>query len=214
MVQATLDGRKKMTRRKVNFEKIAKKTGCTKGTLAYSDTFNSWGVFGGNGAADLCLVDCPYGKPGDILWVRETWATNGLDYFRYKADFKEVDEGINHKTSGFRKPYDKWKPSLFMPKSACRLWLEITDVKMERLQNISEEDAIKEGIKEYEFQDAGMPAGTGYSHEQSGSYDEGLELEVCARNAFIYLWKKINGEGSWDKNPWVWVVSFNMLKTS
>jgi hypothetical protein len=184
MVRAILDGRKTQTRRVVDFKRIAKQTGCTKGRLAYSPTFESWGVFDGNGAADLCLVDCPYGAPGDTLWVRETCMITGTAV-SYRAD----GEMLPH----FREQGCKWRPSIHMPRWAARILLEVTAVRVERLQEISEADAIAEGCKA--------------THHGDGS---------SATDAYQYLWDSINGkrEGcSWDANPWVWVIEFRQMPT-
>jgi hypothetical protein len=131
-------------------------------------------------------VLCPYGKLGDILWVRETWAHTGA-YHIFKAgnNWGEyyVDENYN--------PTDKkiqWKPSIHMPRAACRIRLEITDIRVERLQDISWEDVVAEGCP-------------GYRPTQ----DEPTQQ-------FQRLWQSINGEESWQSNPWVWVISFHTLK--
>lgn len=128
-------------------------------------------------------ISCPYGKPGDCLWVREAWAPlvvgNERDFI-YRADY--------HAGLEKRDGDQKWKPSIHMPRIACRLMLEITGVRVERLQDISEADAVAEGA-----QCAGFPAAlTNYG-------------------AFGQLWKKINGPDSWAANPWVWVVEFKVL---
>lgn len=122
---------------------------------------------------------CPYGLPGDRLWVRETWTQFG-DIISYKAD---------EPVSGFK--YDvKWRPSIHMPRTACRILLEITDVRIERLHDISDSDVAAEGIN----------------------------LKPVPGHPIIppvYLWKRlwqhINGPESWDSNPWVWVISFEKI---
>lgn len=120
---------------------------------------------------------CPYGNIGDLLYVRETWAlVNGCDYF-YKAGFKPnvVFQNVGEL---------KWKPSIHMPKDAARIWLEITGVRVEALQNISSRDAVLEGMPEN-----GQPF----------------------VGQFKNLWCKINGVGSWDQNPFVWIVEFKKV---
>ena len=191
MVQAILDGRKTMTRRII---KLPKKY--------------NWYVFDGEVHLDSdsnedYTFDCPYGKIGDVLWVRETWQNeceeiqiaggdwsnaylNATGKFVYKADGEVLPKDSV--------AFGKWKPSIHMPREACRLRLEITDIKVGRVQDISEEDAMKEGVK-----------GTGLSSAISAD-----EIET-ARDRFLSLWESINGPDSWHSNPWVWVVSFKKL---
>ena len=146
---------------------------------------------------------CPFGQPGDRLWVRETYALSQVwDESRagempmivgdvvpawYRADegggrFDERDRG-------------RWRPSIHMPRWASRLTLEIASVRVERLADISEEDACAEGVTAAPFCKAGRPAG-----------QEHVE-------AFEGLWRSINGAESWDLNPWVWVVGFKRVET-
>ena len=96
----------------------------------------------------------------------------------------------------------KWKPSIFMPKEACRLFLEVTDIRVERLQDISEEDAISEGIERLK------PDGDLSYKSYAVDYD------ACVFPIVSYqtLWQKINGKESWDENPFVWVIEFKKLE--
>lgn len=137
----------------------------------------------------------PYGKRGDQLWVREAWmdlkgtgverVSGDRSRFAYRADTPAGSYGDEA-----RKDYGlKWRPSIHMPRAASRITLEITDVRVERLQDISEADAIAEGV------DAGKYSG----------------LERAAARTYSDLWESINGAGSWDANPWVWVVSFKRV---
>lgn len=141
---------------------------------------------------------CPYGKPGDILWVRETWqyGSDSLPYI-YKA-------GYPHNIPPYIENVPdisilKWKPSIFMPREACRLFLEVVSVRVERLQDITEEDAKAEGVQfisdEYGYRDYSSFYGIGPIH-------------LTARESFQTLWISINGQKSWDANPWIWVVEF------
>jgi hypothetical protein len=129
---------------------------------------------------------CPYGKVGDILWVRETFCDMdcSINGFAYKADFKNDCSW-------------KWKPSLFMPKAACRIFLEITDIRVERLQDISKEDAISEGIEKFD----GENNWKGYFKGDYAYFKNPIL-------SFTSLWRSINGFDSWDANPFVWVISF------
>ena len=139
-----------------------------------------------------------YGIPGDRLWVRETFfSTVGSrdpqfgaapDYI-YRADYEYRGGqviGKNH-----------WKPSIFMPRKLSRITLEIVSVRVERLQDISEQDAKAEGA--LGFHDV-------FFHS---FYDSSIE-NVFRRN-YAVIWEKINGEGSWKKNPWVWKITFKKL---
>lgn len=204
MVRAILAGRKTQTRRIVDFKKIAKLTGCRRGNVGYSDTFDSWAVFGGDGGADLCLFDHPFGKVGDRLWVRETWLKLDRDHvidgqYVYKADSDPDTEEIRKEYIRLGRPY-QWKPSIHMPREACRLFLEITGIRIERLQEISEEDARIEGVLPVKSPD--------------GYYNNYLKGEPLSdgRNSFISLWESIYGPGSWDANPFVWVISFKVVQ--
>ena len=199
MVRAILDGRKTMTRRVIDFNKIARKTGCTNATLAYSNTFKSWAVVDGNGSADMCLVNCPYGQPGDRLWVRETFCdrNNNGEQIKplYRADGQEYEYGDGWHFEA------KWKPSIFMPRMYSRITLEITNVRVERLQKINNADALAEGT----------PGTWVENSEYPGGYEEN-ENKV---HVFFFrqLWDSINAKRgySWDANPWVWVIEFRRV---
>jgi len=204
MVQSIQEDRKTKTRRTRGLEDLV------------IDTESGY-VYNGKGNIQLdihtwkqdILRFCPYGNIGDVLWVRETWGLNyfgSIQYYHlkyksiepknadilYKADVKEFDVLLEK----------KWKPSIHMPKAAARIWLEIIDVRVERLQDISEEDAIAEGV---------------YLHKGTGDlykfYIQGRDNIVTdtAIKSFASLWISINGQESWSKNPWVWVVSFKKV---
>lgn len=131
----------------------------------------------------LAVVKCPYGEPGVRLWVRETFANiDGKNW--YRAD-PLVEDCIAKSMGGF-----KWTPAIHMPRVACRLVLEVTGVRVERLQDISEADAIAEGII--------TPA-----------YPPGVGPPKYAL-AYSHLWDSLNAKRGfgWSTNPWVWVVEF------
>jgi hypothetical protein len=162
MVRAILEGRKTQTRRVI---KPQPEIGG-----AY------WRTPGGAIGRDVKPKYCPYGRPGDLLWVRETWAINigaepGESIYAYRADRE--------------RPGD-WKPSIHMPRKASRLLLRITDVRVQRVQEISDAEAIAEGC---------VPV-----------WDAG----VTPRDAFAELWDDINAprDHGWESNPWVWAISF------
>lgn len=141
---------------------------------------------------------CPYGSVGDRLWVREAFAvvpkvTDDGPKHKAKGDGTGVTWKVdwNGNPSGF-----KWKPSIHMPRWASRITLEITGVRVERLNDISEEDAAWEGVE---------PSIDDEDHDKLHSDYDGNRIHI---NAFAKLWESINGEGSWAVNPWVWVIEF------
>lgn len=166
-------------------------------------------------------VRCPYGQQrGDILWVRETWqhadwTEDGQPYIRYRADdsvqllpgaddeslidvWATLSDSDNFDIDG--KAADrKWRPSIFMPRWASRITLEVTGVRVERLQEISEEEAKAEGARYF---DGGEIHHSGWRHDDGDVYSS-------ARASFFALWQSINGKTyPWASNPWVWVVEF------
>lgn len=141
----------------------------------------------------LLLDHCPYGKKDHYLWVRETWAPslfgdkeNGyIEIIRYPADGAEL--GFKHV-----KDYDRWnnRPNIHMPKAYCRLWLKVVSVRVEKLWDITDEEAIAEGV------------------ETLGLYPG---YDMSSRSKFGGLWGLINGYESWEANPWVWVIEFEPI---
>ncbi|CAB3857541.1 hypothetical protein LMG3410_02107 [Achromobacter aegrifaciens] len=148
---------------------------------------------------------CPYGPPGDRLWVRESWSSDFAnqyphDHVWYAADDDrrndiEVRDGVRGIYSPESQQFVRfrWRPSIHMLRSACRLMLEIAGIRLERLQAISEADACAEGIQGQglQFYD-GRPA--------------------TAKDAFESMWSEINGPASWQANPWVWVLEFRRIR--
>ncbi len=133
-----------------------------------------------------------YCAPGDRLWVREAFIHEPADYCweasvsipcRPASTVYRADQEGDTRGAG-------WKPSIHMPRSLSRITLEITGVRVERLQDISEADAAAEGVQAKHAADA----------------------DWTAREAFCVLWESINGGGSWDANPWVWVVEFKRAR--
>lgn len=225
MVRAILEGRKTVTRRA-----IKPQPGSCDHSLWPNQPAPVWGMdpdesgwrcgICGNGMRmtkrTAVGISCPYGKPGDRLWVRETWMDlrgTGVEHrpdpdgplqrYAYRADNppgSHADEA--------RKDFGlKWKPSIHIPRVASRILLEITDVRVERLQDISEAQAMAEGIVDVAFRpDDGWPICTGY---MVGPDDGKTALETTAANAFAGLWNSTGGD--WDANPWVWVVEFKRV---
>jgi len=171
MVRAILDGSKTQTRRVI------------KPQPDEAWTMQGPCVINGHYADGPCKSDlrCPYGKSGDRLWVKETFMplTKG---FAYRADGL-----INEKFPGIN-----WQPSIFMPRSASRIMLEIESIRVERVQDISEEDAIAEGC---------------------GYYDKPDDFPLLPLQDFCDLWDSINEKRGfgWKDNPWVWVIEFQAV---
>ena len=186
MVRALLDGSKTQTRRVVDWKKLHKQAGLpfpTKCRLARFTILEGWGLDAGDNV--MRGVDCPYGVPGDRLWVRETWRCFGGREYEYQNHQPSIR--FRAEASAVDAVSCEWRPSIFMPRWACRLRLEITEVRVERLHDISESDAKAEGVHK------GM-ACDDYTHK--GHYQS--------------LWDVLNAKRGfgWQTNPWVWVISF------
>jgi len=191
MVQAILAGTKTQTRRLL---KMPPKK------LEHNSITNAY--IGESGRE----YKCPYGQVGDIIWVRETFQETT---FLHVSD---ENYGYIYKASENGREWEandeswKWKPSLFMPKKAARIFLEITDIRAERLNDISEGDAIAEGIGRWtEERMTSKPIR--YQIYQSKKGDDSLYFSNPI-NSYESLWESINGKGSWENNPYVWVITF------
>lgn len=161
MVRAVLEGRKTQTRRviKLNSDGRAQLYG-KNWHLSDSDAIEA----------------CPYGIVGDRLWVREAWAQDLDCEVFYSADHQIKPSTI-----------EKWRPSIFMPKSISRITLELTDVRVEHLQSITYIDAMNEGV----------------------NYEKGYQ---DPRESYQHLWDSINGKKyPWSSNPWIWVIEFHTV---
>ena len=222
------DGTKTLTRRLWGLKEINKspEEWCISGHVGAE-----WG-FGNLYGEDDLIIKCPYGQVGDNLWVRETWAELGwhenaediihsirddkgglrdIIYFEECPDFKWLDDdgGSAFRKDGF--PKSCWKPSIFMPRWASRITLEITEIKVERLQEITEEDALAEGII--------ISQGTWQRIERDADTQRlklvGEPQPYTARYHFEALWDSLNAKRGygWEVNPWVWVVSFKLAPT-
>ena len=202
MVRAILEGRKTQTRRIVEPQPEA---GLDRMEWRLEAT-GEWDAYYRNKRRAYTLRRCPYGVPGDRLWVRETFLTRGAGEITcYRADVGPVE------AAGFGAMYGGWKPSIFMPRARSRITLEITGVRVERLQEISNEDAEAEGIEvprcpkcSYTYQDC-------LRHMDHNLCGE--EAPASAVYAYSLLWDSLNAKRApWSSNPWVWVLSFNVVK--
>ncbi|EIU1679820.1 TPA: hypothetical protein ACRN0B_001619 [Pseudomonas aeruginosa] len=213
MVRAILEGRKTVTRR------VVKPQPDFLGSMVDPNT-----PFKTLDAGLHARITCPYGEPGDRLWVRETWHVGKPHDKTAPADILAplLAEGrgitVLYTAGGWQsvgpagreepiypddQPLPDWagkgRPSIHMPRWACRILLEITAVRVERLQDISEEQALAEGVR-------GEPC----DHARQACADIGCWGDT-AKGAFGFLWESLNGEGSWAENPWVWVVEFKRV---
>jgi hypothetical protein len=198
MVRAILDASKTMTRRVVKPQPLPQHD-----MVSLCGSPGNW-MFSNREATMKCHCEmlaqrrCPYGQPGDRLWVRETWLPHPLGWkiAYYRADGNTYVNPRTMLTS-------KWRPSIHMPRWASRITLEVTGVRVERVADISEEDAKAEGIRIQKRNT--LPDGFGI---HDNHYRETAKL------AFMDLWNSINaarGYG-WDVDPWVWVVEFRRVK--
>lgn len=197
MVRALLDGRKTQTRRIIKGKRH-------RDTERFQNFyFDQWDELRYDGLR-LTTIKCPYGKKGDLIWVRETFFIDTADYIAtesdlentyYRADGECCDLIPECACSEVGKP--KWKPSIYMPRWASRLTLKITDVRVERVQDITSDDVLNEGV--------GHPVGTSLAH---GTVTEQWNIQ----REFIPLWNSIHFIGSWDDNPFVWVIEFEVIK--
>lgn len=224
MVIAKMEGRKTQTRRAISKKHIINDD---------PDRYKSHACITDSGVSYILFEDkrpeitpwispivCPYGTIGDILWAREAWRKSynaeaseaaGIGpmvgpYFEYRADH----------------PNSKgWKPSIHMFKQAARIWEEITNIRIERLQDISPGDACDEGI---EYDNVDIEALNGgelvadfrnYTWRNDPDYEDYYfpSYASCV-DSYRSLWESINGPGSWDINPWVWVITTKILSTT
>lgn len=184
MVQAILNGSKSQSRRVIKTQPIP---------TEYSDDF-VWKQRVRNSAG--ILLECPYGQVGDLLWVRETWCVSSeWDKLPPSKLPVKARETVIHKADGFERT-GRWRSSRFMPRWASRILLEITEVRVERVQEISREDIRTEGIM--------LPPSPRYT---PGKFSE-LHQEFAA------VWDSLNAKRGygWSEDPWIWVISFRRIK--
>ena len=204
MVRAILDGRKTQTRRIMKVQPESNQLGLLLITdsTKHSDIGKyHWAESNATGNhVRSKLFSCPFGAVGDRIWVRETWAEAGAsapDLKLYRANYPEHVPSIYENVPPAEEI--RWTPSIHMPRTASRILLEITDVRVERLNAISQEDAQAEGMEL-----------TGWRPTYSDP-DSGGEVMTPYDN-FAELWSSIYGSDSWNANPWVWVIEFKRVE--
>lgn len=184
MVRAILEGRKTQTRRSIKWPKEYQVDNAAMERIAArNDPF--------------ALRRCPYGLPGDRLWIRETFAIVPKTAYAMSEGVQQtIRPNDNHDAAIFRAGWERstgglrWRPSIHMPRWASRITLEITNVRIELLQDISESDAAAEGFD--------LPPA------------EGQSFKFKALHNFKFTWNQIYK--NWDQNPWVWVIEFKRIQ--
>lgn len=188
MIRAIQRGDKAQTRRVVKFRKgVAPNV--VRWTLCADDLWVAVGVQGDMDARDWKGIKCPYGVPGDRLWVRENLRFNpNHRAIYYEADQAEIRKGVYERICREQKSIREYIPSIHMPRHASRITPEVTSIRLERVQEISIDDILAEGVPPIACD------------------EDGSELY----EAFSDLWDSINAKRGygWDVNPWVWVVDF------
>lgn len=211
LVRAILEGRKTQTRRVVNRLPLRVNHEADAMEVDVANIENSK-------FADR--IPCPMGQPGDRIYVRETFVqgykadpeTGDVRYYDEEGNdipmttwYRATDGGLTWCDDDGWETNVPWKPATRMPKALARIWLEITGVRVERLQEISNEDAIAEGVNRI-------------SHGREGYYYSAIRNEQHPKNwtypdgAFRELWESTGGD--WDANPWVWAIDFKVLSTT
>lgn len=237
MVQAILEGRKTMTRREMKPQPVKN---LFEGNIS-GNSVDGWLMPGtqffwpAGDTPDVSFLKCPYGKVGDVLYVREGWRVHSwypddgeicVTYLvgeHVQTCYDLPEEVFNRlweqscddlAAAGYvidadenYEDYDvkalRERPSIFMPKEAARIWLEVTNVRVEPLHDISQPDAENEGLQ-FDWSEGKQFKNYTNDHFELGD----------SRQSFETLWCKINGRKSWDAKPWVWVVSFKVLSTT
>lgn len=210
MVRAILDGSKTQTRRAFS-EKLKFKLDCAARIGEVSFFVDEQRL--GKNDLGYVLDFCPYGQAGDRLWVRETHYEKG-EWRRQDwpdaDDFYWAGHGEYLYAATDEKPkngYRTW-PSIHMKRKASRILLEIVSVRVERLNDISEEDAQAEGIELV----GGAASVSPWRNYRKGEPGE-MNLHCSTpQRSFMTLWESINGDGSWQTNPWVWVIEFKRVE--
>jgi hypothetical protein len=213
MVRALLAGTKTQTRRVAKFDPLQPGLNMAFTGLEPHCFGAGWALVsrgeGGCWNERTHPLFCPYGQPGDRLWVREAWmpdppADGTWAYTAWagcrESRLSDIPERFRHPafcnySASWLHGRVRWTPSIHMPRWASRILLVVTAVRVERLQDISDDDARQEGVAEW----------------AAGALSPEGQETVCRQEGYRMLWESINGAGSWDANPWVWVVEFRRL---
>lgn len=234
MVCAVKDNRKTQTRRELNLDRLKPARGCDVERDFHSvggfrlQKDGTWGAYLEK-FPGTCMgfIKCPYGKVGDRLWVREAWRVASVNHNIPRAQFYTVqfrDFGVlphpqpdrslfeplvakDKFESGDISSFGRWRPSIHMPRWASRVTLEITGIRVERLQCIWYEDAIAEGIERIGNAKINPRDFTSCWCD----YTKSQPYWNSPIDSFHSLWESINGPASWKANPFVWVVSFKKI---
>lgn len=207
MVRALLDGTKTQTRRLIKPQPEINEAWLRKGGC-WDESRTEAQHLDGAWQAGFVDVECKHGQIGDRLWVKEAITFAGSEpvnhYNGEERDFATfLADGSLTKLSGWCWKRD-YLPGMFMPRGLSRITLEITDVHVQRLQDISEKDAQAEGVERVRIWEDGDRR----AHDECG-YHPPLSSHV---GAFAHLWDGINGVGAWDANPWVWALTFKRVQ--
>jgi hypothetical protein len=203
MVRAILEGRKTQTRRIIKpqpnswIDDLHGNEFRKRAPYAIEDdngNYCGWGF-----QDEETHYKCPYGKICERLWVRETWQHTGPELSDEPGYVYRADDPDWKALQGW-----VWKPSIFMPREACRIVLEIENIRVERLHEITDDDCVAEG-QEPIGEKLNPPGGSVQLGRLNGKY-------APVRQLFSELWTEINGANSWNENPWVWVIQFRKIE--
>jgi hypothetical protein len=204
MVRAILEGRKTQTPRLINWDRqkidgVRASIGPEGFKTITKNTIETvpWS------SENLKRLDCPYGVPGDRLWVRESWTaygdSKGTMVPKSMLPSRNCDGGIVYRAD-YPEAEGPWRPSIHLPRWASRITLEITDIRVQRVQEISEEDAKAEGAEAFPFGNQRLTTGE-------------VGADMPFRSGFAVLWDEIYTDRGfpWKSNPWVWAISFKRI---
>lgn len=214
MVRAILEGRKTQTRRIISnmtcrplasgdwyFDSYCDKPKTTANPRGMGTYWSWWERQ--SMKMSMVQISCPYGVPGDLLWVKETWREAGSIQREDGKIPKDGDASSCYYRATDYAADGPWRPSIFMPRWASRISLQIKNIRSERLQNITNEDAMSEGATPIHY--LKNPFHTGAINAEFSGEVQGW------RDAYRDIWEKISGAGSWNVNPQVWVVEFEVI---
>ena len=212
MVRAILEDRKTQTRRIMKVQPVLNGSFYEVYGAGWVQRMKSVPAIPGHSLAS----NCPFGLVGDRIWVRETWQAihDSVDEFGHVEERTYAPSILKEKDRYWHTVYAEhfgdesredrgfpWRPAIHMPRWASRITLEITSVRVERLNDINERDARAEGIIDGGCLNCGEPEPCGCVNPQPDATD-----------AFAYLWQSIYGQENWDANPWVWVIAFKRIE--